>query len=110
MLSRLILRITLLTLLLLSSFTTLADDVWIDVRSYPEHTLDNIEGDIRISHSDIVEEVATQFPDKNTPIKLYCRSGGRADKAMQALQEAGYGDVENIGGIDDARKNRGLAP
>lgn len=108
MVSRLILQMTLLTLLSLSGFTALAEDLWIDVRSYPEHTVDNIAGDIRIGHADIVEQVSMRFPDKGTPIKLYCRSGGRAGKAMQALQQAGYDNVENIGSIDDARKNRAL--
>ena len=102
-------RCTLLVLLILTSFPLLADDVWIDVRSYPEHVIDSIEGDLRVSHSDIVPEVEQRFPAKDTPIRLYCRSGGRAGKAMDALLEAGYTDVENIGGIDDARKQRGLA-
>ena len=100
--------LTLLAVLTLVSFSTQADDIWIDVRSYPEHALDSIEGDIRISHSDIVEEVGQQFPDKDTHIKLYCRSGGRAGKAMEALQQAGYSNVENIGSIAQARQQREL--
>lgn len=85
-----------------------AEVVWIDVRSSIEHSIDSIDGDIRISHGDIVEEVSELFPDKNTQIHLYCRSGGRADKAMSALIDAGYINVSNAGGIDDARKERGL--
>tara|TARA_R110002124_G_scaffold283648_1_gene459883 strand:+ start:485 stop:883 length:399 start_codon:yes stop_codon:yes gene_type:complete len=86
----------------------LADTVWIDVRSPVEHTLDSIDGDLRITHSDIVPEVEALFPDKNTHIKLYCRSGGRAAQAAQALEDAGYQHVEAIGGIDDARSTRGI--
>ena len=86
-----------------------AETVWIDVRSSPEHFLDNIEGDTRISHDDIVQEVNKLFPDKSTEIHLYCRSGGRASKAASALKEAGYTSVSNEGGIDDARKERGLS-
>lgn len=85
-----------------------AEVIWIDVRSSIEHSIDSIEGDIRISHGDIAEEVSELFPDKNTQIHLYCRSGGRADKAMSALIGAGYTNVSNAGGIDDARKERGL--
>lgn len=85
-----------------------AEVVWIDVRTSFEHKIDNIEGDTRISYAEVVPEVETMFPDKNTPIRLYCRSGGRAGTAEQALKEAGYTDVENIGGIDDARKYRGI--
>jgi phage shock protein E len=86
-----------------------ADAVWIDVRSVVEHSIDNIEGDIRISEGDIVQEVGEIFPDKDTEIRLYCRSGGRAEKAMSALRKAGYTNVSNVGGINDARKERGLS-
>ncbi len=86
-----------------------ADTVWVDVRSALEHKLDNIEGDTRITHSEIVPEIEKLYPDHDTPIKLYCRSGGRAGKAEEALRAAGYTDVENVGSIGDARKLRGLA-
>jgi len=84
--------------------------VWIDVRTAEEHAANNISGDIRITHTDIVTEVQKLYPDKNTQIQLYCRSGGRAGKAMSALKEAGYSNVVNAGSIDDARKTRGLKP
>lgn len=91
----------------LSSFA-LAEPVWIDVRSQVEHTIDNIEGDVRISHKEIVENVSQLFPNKNAEINLYCRSGGRAGIALSALQEAGYTNVKNVGGINDARELRGI--
>jgi len=85
-----------------------ADPVWIDVRSSAEHYIDNIEGDVRISHDEIVQGVEKLLPDKNAEIHLYCRSGGRAAKAMSALKEAGYKNVSNAGGISDARTERRL--
>ena len=85
-----------------------AEEVWIDVRSALEHNVDNIEGDVRISHEEIVQKVNAQFPDKDTEIRLYCRSGARAGKAMAALEQAGYRDVKNIGSIGEARQARGL--
>jgi len=84
--------------------------VWIDVRSAAEYMLDHIEGDTRIAHSSIVEEVADLYPDKDTEIRVYCRSGGRAEKAKSALESAGYTHVTNVGGIDDARKLRSISP
>lgn len=85
-----------------------SEKVWIDVRSYVENTIDSIDGDIRISHDEILQEVGEIYPDKNTEIRLYCRSGGRAAIAMSALKDAGYTNVSNAGGIDDARKERGI--
>lgn len=105
-------RVTHISLLLMvACFSPLsnADIAWIDVRSEAEHRIDSIAGDIRISHDEIVENVSDIFPDKNTEINLYCRSGGRAGKAMSALKDAGYTNVSNAGSIDDARKQRGLS-
>jgi phage shock protein E len=99
--------ITLIVTLILSSHC-LAETIWIDVRSDLEHKIDSIEGDLRISYSDIVPKVQKLFPDKNAEINLYCRSGGRAGEAAKALENAGYTNVESIGGIEDARKHRGI--
>jgi phage shock protein E len=85
-----------------------AEPAWIDVRSQFEHSVDSIEGDVRISHGDIVEGISDMFPDKSTEIHLYCRSGNRAGKAMSALKNAGYTNVTNEGSINDARKERGM--
>lgn len=101
-----IIRAVALTVGILFSSMSYADPVWIDVRSVLENKIDNIEGDIRISHSDIVEGVSKIYPDKDTDIRLYCRSGVRAGKALSALQDAGYTNVHNVGGINDARKLR----
>ena len=102
-------RIILLLVTMYCSLTSYADAVWVDVRTEMEHKIDNIKNDIRIPHGDIVQEMQTLFPDKNTKISLYCRSGGRAGKAMSALKSAGYINVSNIGSIDDARKERGIS-
>jgi phage shock protein E len=103
-----------LTLALFSSNFAVAEagnvTVWIDVRSSVEHMVDSIEGDPLISHSEIVAEVTVLYPDTETEIKLYCLSGGRAGQAKLALEHAGYTNVSNVGGIEDARKLRHLAP
>ncbi len=97
-----------LTVALLFSSISYADPIWIDVRSVLENKMDNIEGDIRISHSDIVEGVSKLYSNKNTDIRLYCRSGGRAGKALTSLKHAGYINVQNVGSIADARKLRAI--
>ncbi len=83
-----------------------SDDVYIDVRTWVEHKIDHIDGDTRIHVSNIVDGVTEQFPDKNTPIKLYCERGVRAQTALQKLKAAGYLNVENLGGIDEVRHSR----
>jgi len=102
-------RISIFLLAICFSSLSNADAVWIDVRSLVEHKIDNIEDDVRISAGDIVQEVGDLFPDKSTEIRLYCRSGGRAENAMLALKNAGYTNVSNAGGISDARQERGIS-
>jgi phage shock protein E len=94
------------SMLIFFSNLSYAETIWVDVRSVAENRMDNIEGDINIPHTEIVEKVELMYPDKATEINLYCRSGGRAGKALGALQEAGYKNVKNVGGIFDARKER----
>jgi len=47
--------------------------------------------------ADEVEQRAPQLlPDKNAVILLYCRTGKRADKALETLRKMGYSHVENL--------------
>ena len=41
------------------------------------------------------------FPNKDAPIIVYCRSGRRASKAKEILENKGYKNVLNAGGYDD---------
>ena len=83
-----------------------AETIWIDVRSHAEYQAGHIAGDLRVSHTEIVNEISQRFPDKNTKIRLYCRSGNRASIAQDALIKSGYVNVSNAGGITDALKGR----
>ncbi len=84
----------------------MAEAAWIDVRTPEEHKKDHITGDPLIPHENILTEVQKLFPDKNTEIHLYCRSGRRAGVAKAELEKAGYTNVSNAGGINDAREKR----
>ncbi len=102
-----ILLVTLLVLAFSAQLVNASDDpVYIDVRTWIEYKVNHIEGDTRIHVSDIVDGVNEQFPDKNTPIKLYCERGVRAQTALEKLKAAGYLYVENLGGIDEVRQAR----
>ncbi|TGN40279.1 rhodanese-like domain-containing protein [Marinobacter confluentis] len=99
------------TALILASLTLTpmlaqAKSVWIDVRSEAEHQQNHIDGDPLIPHGNIVAEVTERFPDKDTEINLYCKSGGRAGKAKSALESAGYTNVNNVGSVAEAREAR----
>lgn len=108
MIKKMCLNVVLMTAMLSASFFSYGDPEWIDVRTKVEHMMDSIEGDTRISYGEIVEQVSALYPDKETEIKLYCRSGNRAGKAMAELKKAGYNRVTNEGSIADARQMRGI--
>lgn len=94
------------TTVLFSAFMQ-AETIWIDVRSEAEYQAKHIEGDLRISHTEIIKEISQRFPDKNTKIRLYCRSGNRAGIAKNALVESGYLQVTNVASIENALEERG---
>ena len=86
----------------------MAEPVWIYVPAEKEKNSRHIEGNIRLTVSHVVDGVIEQYPDKNTEINLYCRSGSRASVAVSALIKAGYTNVQNVGSVKDAVSERGL--
>jgi phage shock protein E len=88
-------------LIMLGSFGALADPVyWIDVRTVAEYNAGHLEGAVNIPHGKIANEIAGLTQDKNAEIYLYCRSGGRAGKALNTLEKLGYTQVANEGGFE----------
>ena len=81
-----------------------ADTVWLDVRSYGENANESLAGSINIPHTQVAKEILGIVKDKNAQINIFCRSGGRAGKALSVLQEMGYSNVKNVGSIGNARK------
>lgn len=68
----------------------------VDVRTPEEYHAGHKEGALNLP-VDEVEQLAPQLlPDKNAVILLYCRTGKRADKAMETLRKMGYSHVENL--------------
>ena len=72
------------------------DVVLVDVRTPEEYRAGHKEGALNIP-VDEVEQLAPQLlPDENAVILLYCRTGKRADKAMETLRKMGYSHLENL--------------
>ncbi|MDO3382305.1 rhodanese-like domain-containing protein [Gilvimarinus algae] len=98
-------RITAVVLLMFSALS-LADNgnrVWLDVRSAEEFAAGHLEGAINIPHGEVVAGVQALNIDKDTPLVLYCRSGRRAQMALEALQKAGYQNLVNAEDEEGAR-------
>lgn len=67
----------------------------IDVRAAHEHEAGHIAATRLIELQDLPAAAGTI--DRDTPVILYCRSGGRSTMATEALLQAGY-DAHNMTG------------
>ena len=81
------------------------DVLIIDVRTEAEWDSGYLENAIHIPLDTIEKNIILSEPDKKKEIYLYCRSGNRSGKATIILQNLGYKNVTNIGGIQSASTN-----
>ncbi|EAR11308.1 rhodanese-like domain-containing protein [Reinekea blandensis] len=81
----------------------LEDGVIIDTRSVMEFESGHVADAIVMPHDTIDQTIASVAPDKSTPIILYCRSGNRAGIAKSVLNDMGYENVVNLGGLQEAQ-------
>jgi rhodanese-related sulfurtransferase len=79
----------------------LNDFIILDVRTEEEFRERHITGAILIPVTELEQRAAAELPDKNIPIFVYCRTGGRASNAARILVGKDYTQVFNIGGILD---------
>lgn len=93
---------TLLLPLLLCCAPLLASPLLIDVRTADEYAQGHLTGARQIDYQQVVAVLDQQKLDKQTPIRLYCHSGRRAELARQALLADGFSQVENLGGMQQA--------
>jgi rhodanese-related sulfurtransferase len=73
--------------------------VLIDVRSPEEFKSGHIPGAKNIDLRVLAQRLDAVPKDK--PVVLYCRSGNRSGQAASLLQQAGYAEIFNLGGIGD---------
>lgn len=78
----------------LEQMKSVKDAVLLDVRSEQEYMEGHIPGSVNFP----INKLPTFDMAKETPIFVYCLSGGRANRACAFLQKQGY-DAVNIGGI-----------
>jgi phage shock protein E len=69
----------------------------------PFHNVSCLGGDC----TELLAKASTLMSDKNAPVIVFCRSGGRASYAKKALDDMGYENVLNAGGLDDLLKKLG---
>lgn len=88
----------------LFSTSLIADTLLLDVRTPQEFEKDHAYNAVLIPHDQIESQQSKLPKDKDQEIKVYCRSGNRAGKAVKTLKSLGFNNVENIGGLEDAKE------
>lgn len=80
----------------------------IDVREKFEYKMGHVKGAINIPLGQIsAGSPKLEDTPKDTPIVVYCRSGGRSGMAAQALMNQGFSNVQN--GINQRTVESNLA-
>ncbi len=82
------------------AFQAAPGGVLLDVRTPGEFAQGHIPGSVNLDVSEIAQ-AAERFPQKDTPLFVYCRSGARSGQAVMMLKQMGYTGAVNIGGIMD---------
>lgn len=72
--------------------------VLLDVRTPDEYRQGHIPGSKNVPLQSI-DKVTVMINNKATPIFVHCLSGSRSRQAAAILQQMGYTNVKNIGGI-----------
>jgi len=109
--SHTILRNTLFLLLLaIPLLSWAADPLWIDVRTPEEYAAGHVSEAVNIPYEEIVDRVTEVTSDKDALIYVYCRSGRRSGIAKEALNGAGFNNVVNVGGLQEALNKAAQGP
>ena len=76
----------------------------IDVRTQSEWDSGHLEKAVHLPLDTFESGIEGLVKDKDATVYLYCRSGNRSGKALKIMQELGYTNASNVGGINDARE------
>ncbi|EIT68780.1 MULTISPECIES: rhodanese-like domain-containing protein [Hydrocarboniphaga] len=70
----------------------------IDTREESEFAAGHLKGAEHIGKGVIERDIETKYPDRSTPLYLYCGGGSRSALAADNLKRMGYDKVVNVDG------------
>ena len=78
-----------------------SDQVLLDARTLAEYEVSHLKDAFWAGHKKFdIRKIKAAYPDKNTPLVVYCSVGVRSENVGEELIETGYTDVKNLyGGI-----------
>lgn len=78
----------------------------LDVRTPEEWAEGTLKDAIKMNYQGDSFETEIESLDKNTPIYVYCKRGGRSSSAAEILKEKGFAKIYNLdGGITSWQEN-----
>ena len=77
-----------------------SEAIVLDVRTQEEFDQGHIPGAVCLPNEFIAADMPFPF-GKDTELLLYCRSGNRSAEAAKKLQDLGFSNVYDFGGIQD---------
>lgn len=81
--------------------------VILDVRTADEFNEEHAREAVNVDVSEDSFEKRMQTMDKSRKYVVYCKAGGRAEKAVTKMKAMGFKNVENIATVDEAVKKYG---
>jgi rhodanese-related sulfurtransferase len=84
-----------------------ADGLILDVRTPAEFEAGHVPNAVNIPHDELAGRLEELGIEKDQPIVVYCKVGGRAKKASSVLLTAGYGQVLHLTGDMDGWRASG---
>ena len=81
----------------------------IDVRSAEEYASGHLEGAVNLDLTSGQLEAELASLDPSTQYFVYCRTGNRSATAAALMVDAGFTDVTDLGGVEDAAASTGIA-
>lgn len=70
----------------------------LDVRTKEEYQAGHVQGSKNMPLQ-LIDQISSICRQKDKPIFVYCHSGSRSSQATRILNNMGYTNVKNIGGI-----------
>jgi rhodanese-related sulfurtransferase len=82
--------------------------VLVDTREDSEFAAGHVKGAVHLSRGIIERDIENRYPDKSTPLVLYCGGGYRSALVAESLRKMGYTGAISLDGGWKALKESGL--
>lgn len=106
--TRMVKKALLAGVMLMASTSLWAAEHWIDVRTPDQYQETHVKGAVNIPLKQLDQRISEVTQDKNDTLHLYCNTGNQSGKAEKLLQDMGYKNAINEGGLKDVKKTQAM--